>query len=130
MGYDRQIALALRLITKKGVKITIKRPSRGGRIGPGDTPSGAAPFTYTCVAILVPNLGKKGSSFGSSFAGAQGAVVKLSQRLIIAGSSLNGVEPAPGDIALLPDREYTLENPTPVAPDGGPPIVFTSAVTT
>lgn len=120
--YDRQIALADRLITEKGMPITIRRKdSDSGTSAPdlinGDTIS----YTdYQCYAVKLPATGGKVQAFDIRAIDPNLTINEIAFYLTKAKDL--PITPRSGDCLVINGVEKNILGNTPLEPDGTPII--------
>lgn len=122
MAYADEAATALAMLTEFGATVTLTRTVRGTVDLATNTATETTTTGTTAGVLLAPK-----AAGALAFAGGT-LTVSRAQRLVLAGRTAAdaalSLAPAPGVTATIGGQTFALGAVTPLAPDGGTPIVY------
>ncbi len=121
MSYDAQLALAVRLLTKKGTTATVTQ-SVNTVINVGTDTATTVTLTMGVVVVILPASGSQADSYESQ------TKIRNRFRTIYFSTPTLTFTPKAGDTINWGDGSYALSGVSPLAPDAGQPILFTASV--
>lgn len=120
MGYERQIALATRLIRKSGKTVTITRQIETDVNNALGT-STLMPDSMSVSAVVLPMSKRDDLSYRSAMS------VKKLNTLMMSGEGLK-FNPEPAQTVTIVGEDWTILGATPLNPNDGNPIMWDVAI--